>query len=161
MTKLLKNNRGSVPIPAAMMILVSALVISVLLYVAMVQIQTMTIRNAMKTGLANLAVTISADTYTALRESDFEAYAARLTGSSDYRQKLTDTYKKDVQNAVPLSTSDYRVTDIRLDFTRDGQKIRYVCTCDVTFHVRVLGINLPAVARAVQVEGSHTAKYGR
>ncbi len=161
MTKLLRNRRGAVPVTSAILVLVFAMILSVLMYVAYVQIQTMVIRNAMKTGLANLAVTISADTYTALRESDFEEYAAKLTGSSAYRQTLEDTYERDVREAVPLTTPDYSITSIGLDFTRDGKKIRYVCTCDVSFQVTVLGINLPAVARSVQVEGSHTAKYGR
>ncbi len=159
--KIICNKRGSAPIPTSILVLVFALVISVMMYLAYVQIQTINIRNAMKMGLANLAITISEDTYTALRESDFEEYAAKLTGTSAYRQNLIDDYKRDVSEAVPLSTSDYSITAIDLDFTLEGKKIRYVCTCDVAFRVRILGMNVTAVARSVQVEGSHTAIYGR
>ena len=65
----------------------------------------------------------------------------------------------DISNSIDTSTSEYTVNSIRLSFTRDGMKIRYTCTCDVTFYVRLFGINMPATAKSVQVEGSHTAKY--
>ncbi len=161
MTNLLKNKRGIAPIPTAILILVFSLFLSVFLYIAYVQIQTTVIRNAMKTGLANLAVTISEDTYTALRESDFEEYAAKLTGSTAYSQELKATYRRDVTSVVALSTADYNITALELNFIRDGKKIRYICTCDVTFQVAILGINLPATVKSVEIEGSHTAKYGR
>lgn len=157
----LRSKNGSASVSAALVVLVFALVISVFLFIAYVQIQTVVVRNAMKTSLANLAVTISEDTFTALRESDFEAYAARLTGSSAYRRQLEATYHADVAHAAPLETDRYRITAIRLDFYREGKKLRYVCTCDVSFTVTALGLNLPAIARSVQVEGCHTAKYGR
>ena len=72
---------------------------------------------------------------------------------------MENTYKADVLNAVELDSYEYTVDSISLDFTRDGMKIRYTCTCDVTFYVRLFGINMPATAKSVQVEGSHTAKY--
>ncbi len=49
MMKFLRNKRGTVPIPTAVLVLVFALVISVAMYIAYVQVQTMTLRNAMKT----------------------------------------------------------------------------------------------------------------
>ena len=160
MRKILKDKRGSSPIFTAIIVLVFSLIISTVMYIAYVEIQTTVIRNAMKTGLANLAYTISEDTYTALRESDFEEYVAKLTGESAYRTKLENTYKGDIANSIDTSTSEYTVDSIGLSFTRDGMKIRYTCTCDVTFYVRLFGINMPATAKSVQVEGSHTAKYG-
>ena len=72
MREILQSKRGSSPIFTAIIVLVFSLIISTVMYIAYVEIQTTVIRNAMKTGLANLAYTISEDTYTALRESDFE-----------------------------------------------------------------------------------------
>lgn len=161
MIAILKSKRASTPIFTAVIILVFAMIISAVMYVAYVQIQTTVIRNAMKTGLANLAYTISEDTYAALRESDFEKYTAKLTGESAYRSRLENTYRADVLGAVKLDSDDYTVDSIKLDFTCDGKRIRYVCTCDVTFYVRLFGNNFPAKVASVQVEGSHTAKYGR
>ena len=159
MREILKDKQGSSPIFTAIIVLVFSLIISTVMYIAYVEIQTTVIRNDMKTGLANLAYTISEDTYTALRESDFEEYVAKLTGASAYRTKLENTYKADVLNSVELDSYEYTVDAISLDFTSEGMKICYTCTCDVTFYVRLFGINMPATAKSVQVEGSHTAKY--
>ena len=114
----------------------------------------------MKTGLANLAYTISEDTYTALRISDFDEYADRLTSQNSYRTKLEKTYREDVAKTIPLTSSEYEITGITLDFTVSGKKIRYTCTCDVTFYVNIFGNTIPARVKSVTVSGSHTAKYG-
>ena len=100
-----------------MIVLVFAMIISAVMYVAYVSVQTTVIRNAMKTGLANLAYTISEDTYTALRISDFDEYADRLTSRSSYRAKLEKTYREDVAKTIPLMSSEYEITGITLDFT--------------------------------------------
>ena len=91
MIAVLRNKRASTPIFTAIMVLVFAMIISAVMYVAYVQIQTTNIRNAMKTGLSNLAYTISEDTYTALRESNFDEYANRFTRTSSYRTMLEET----------------------------------------------------------------------
>ena len=161
MINVFSDKRGSTPIPTAILVLIVSLIISVVMFFSYVQTQTIVVRNAMKTGLANLAITISEDTYTALRESNFDEYIDRLTSLSSYRRKLTNTYINDISNVVPLDTDKYKVDSIELIFNCEGRKIRYTCVCDVTYYVTILGINLPAVARSVQVEGSHTAKYGR
>lgn len=161
MKSFLTNRRGSSPMPAVILVLVFSLLTSVIMFFSFVQIQTMSIRNAMKAGLSNLAIIISEDTYTALRESNFEEYKEKLTSSSSYRSKLTNTYIQDVSEVVPLNTDKYEVTSIELLFSCEGKKIRYTCICDVTYHVSILGVNMPAIARSVQVDGSHTAKYGR
>lgn len=157
----LKNKRGSVPIPTAVLIMVFAVVISAALFIAYVEIQTVVVRNAMNKGLSNLAVTISEDTYAALRESDFDSYAEKLTHSSSYRTELETKYRQDVMNSVDLADENYRVDNIRLDFGADGKRLVYTCTCDVSFYIRLFGQNIPAVARSVRVVGTHTAKYGR
>ena len=161
MISVLRNKRASTPIFTAIMVLVFAMIISAVMYVAYVQIQTTNIRNAMKTGLSNLAYTISEDTYTALRESNFDEYADRLTRTSSYRMMLEETYRADVASTAPLSTSEYEITDISLDFTVEGKKIRYTCTCDITFYVNLFGNTVPAEVTSVEISGSHTAKYGR
>ena len=51
MIAVLRNKRASTPIFTAIMVLVFAMIISAVMYVAYVQIQTTNIRNAMKTGL--------------------------------------------------------------------------------------------------------------
>ena len=161
MTKTLRNRRGDVPIPSAIMVVVFAMVIAAALYIAYVYIQTTNVRNAMNKGLSNLAVTISEDTYTALRESDFDAYADKLMGTSAYRHALETKYKQDVLGAVELDNDRYRIDNISLDFEVNGKKIVYTCTCDVTFYAEVFGNTVPAAANSLKVTGSHTAKYGR
>ena len=159
--KPLRNRRGDVPIPSAIMVVVFAMVIAAALYIAYVYIQTTNVRNVMNKGLSNLAVTISEDTYTALRESDFDAYVDKLTGTSAYRHALETRYKQDVLGAVELDNERYKIDNISLDFEVNGKKIVYTCTCDVTFYAEVFGNTIPAAANALQVFGSHTAKYGR
>ena len=155
------NKRGDSVVPTALLILVFSLILSVALFYAYVGIQTTVIRNAMNKGLSNLAVTISEDTYTALRESDFDAYVKKLTGTSSYRTKLTETYRSDLLNTIALSDERYQVDAVRLDFEADGKKLTYTCTCDVTFRIRLLGKNVTAAVRSVQVSGTHNAKYGK
>ncbi|MBQ7923301.1 MAG: hypothetical protein IJ325_12140 [Clostridia bacterium] len=89
---------------------VLSLIISTVTYIAYVEIQTTVIRNAMKTGLANLAYTISKDTYTALREGDFEKYVVKLTGESAYRTKLENTYE-----AMPARSGTFGTTTSMTD----------------------------------------------
>ncbi|MBO6052525.1 MAG: hypothetical protein J6Q17_02190 [Clostridia bacterium] len=161
MMKVLRNKRGDVPIPSAIMVVVFAMVIAAALYIAYVYIQTTNVRNAMNKGLSNLAVTISEDTYAALRESNFDEYAHKLTSTSAYRHSLETKYKQDVLSSVELDNDRYRIDNISLDFEVNGKKIVYTCTCDVTFYAEVFGNTVPAAANALQVFGSHTAKYGR
>ena len=161
MTKHLRSKRGDVPISAALMIIIFAMVISFSLYLAYVQIQTTVIRNAMNKGLSNLAITISEDTYSALRESNFDEYVKKLTGSTAYRHALETRYRQDVLGTVELSNSEYKIDNLRLDFAVDGKKLTYTCTCDVTFYVALFGNKVPAAVKSVQVQGTHNAKYGR
>ena len=161
MRKLFKSKRGEGLVPVAVFILIAAILISAVLFIAYVQIETIVVRNAMKTGLSNLSVTISDDTYTALREGDFTEYAARLTKSSVYTNELKAAYERDVSSVIDLQTDEYRVSNIRLTFRQDGKKLEYICTCDVSFYIGLFGINQEIFARSVSVSGSHTAKYGR
>ena len=161
MIRTLRNRRGIGTIPTAVLILAFAIVISAFLYIAYVQIQTTVIRNAMNKALSNLAITISDDTYTALRESNFEAYLKKLTSHSSYSEYLEATYRADVLRYVPLATERYAIDDIRLEFDTSGKKLIYICTCDVCFFIRLFGREQTATVQSVQVSGSHTAKYGR
>ena len=159
--KPLRNRRGDVPIPSAIMVVIFAMVIAAALYIAYVYIQTTNVRNAMNKGLSNLAITISEDTYAALRESNFDEYANKLTSTSAYQHALETKYKQDVLGSVELDNERYKIDNISLDFEVDGKKITYTCTCDVTFYAKVFGNTVPAVANSLKVTGSHTAKYGR
>ena len=161
MIRTLRNRRGIGTVPTAELILAFAIVISAFLYIAYVQVQTTVIRNAMNKALSNLAITISDDTYTALRESDFDAYVDKLTGTSAYRHSLETKYKQDVLGSVELDNERYKIDNISLDFEVDGKKITYTCTCDVTFYAKVFGNTVPAAANSLKVYGTHTAKYGR
>ena len=66
-----------------------------------------------------------------------------------------------MKSAVEIDNDHYKIENITLDFSVDGKKLSYVCTCDVTFYVRLFGNNVPAAINSVQVSGSHNAKYGR
>ena len=161
MTKPLRNRRGDIPISSAIMVVVFAMVIAAALYIAYVYIQTTNVRNAMNKGLSNLAITISEDTYAALRESNFDEYANKLTSTSAYQHALETKYKQDVLGSVELDNERYKIDNISLDFEVDGKKITYTCTCDVTFYAKVFGNTVPAAANSLKVYGTHTAKYGR
>ena len=100
MINVFSDKHGSTPMPTAILVLIVSLIISVVMFFSYVQTQTIVVRNAMKTGLANLAITISEDTYTALRESSFDEYIERLTSTSSYRTKLTNTYKNDISDYI-------------------------------------------------------------
>ena len=127
MTKALRNRRGDVPISSAIMVVVFAMVIAAALYIAYVYIQTTNVRNAMNKGLSNLAITISEDTYAALRESNFDEYANKLTSTSAYQHALETKYKQDVLGSVELDNERYKIENISLDFEVDGKKITYTC----------------------------------
>lgn len=159
MKNILRGKQASALVFTAVYALVFAMIISAVMYTAYVSIQTAVIRNAMKTGLANLAYIITNDTYAALRESDFDEYIDKLTGQSSYRARLEQIYRTDVADTVPLSSSEYEITDISLNFSVQGKRIDYTCICDVTFYAEIFGNTIPAEVRSVSISGSHTAKY--
>lgn len=44
---------------------------------------------------------------------------------------------------IPLSTNDYQVSDISLEFNVVGDRVEYIFYCDVEFYVRMFGHNYP------------------
>lgn len=159
--RILRNKKGEGTVFTAVVIVAISMLISAILFFAYVQIQTIAVRNAMKTSLANLSTSIAEDTYTALREGDFDKYMQKLTESTEYSNMLENRYIDDIKETIPLNTDEYRITDIRLTFEQEGKKIYYVCTCNVAFKINIFGINTEAIVNSVEVRGSHSAKYGR
>lgn len=135
------------------------MLLAVALFFAGMDIQIIGIRNAVKAELANLSVEISEDTYKALRESNFEAYKAKLYSSSSYKRVLVNKFYENLENNIKLTTESYDIDDINLEFAEDGNKLRYTFTCEVTFHVTIFGGAFPQVTRDITIEGRHNAKY--
>lgn len=92
------------------------MLISFLLLYASVRITCLNIRNGAKMELNNLSATIYADTYRSQRETNFEEYLRTLYSSRDYTEMLEATVAGGLAEKVPLSTDDYTVSDISLEF---------------------------------------------
>lgn len=76
--------------------------------------------------LNNLSATIYADTYRSQRETNFEEYLRTLYSSRDYTEMLEATVAGGLAEKVPLSTDDYTVSDISLEFNVVGDRVEYI-----------------------------------
>ena len=88
------------------------MIISAVMYVAYVSVQDYRDSERHENWACEyLAYTISEDTYTALRISDFDEYADRLTTRSSYRAKLEKSSREDVRGDSSIDVigiRDYR-----------------------------------------------------
>lgn len=112
----LRNERGEITFFACFFVVGIVMLISFLLLYASIRITCINIRNGAKMELNNLSGTIYADTYRSQRETNFEEYLNTLYSSSDYTDMLEATVAGGLDSKIPLSTEDYKVSDISLDF---------------------------------------------
>lgn len=140
----LRNERGEITFFACFFVVGIVMLISFLLLYASIRITCINIRNGAKMELNNLSGTIYADTYRSQRETNFEEYLNTLYSSSDYTDMLEATVAGGLDSKIPLSTEDYKVSDISLEFNVEDGRVEYIFYCDVEFYVRMFGHSYPA-----------------
>ena len=64
-----------------------------------------------------------------------------------------------LDSKIPLSTEDYKVSDISLEFNVVGDRVEYIFYCDVEFYVRMFGHNYPTITQRVELTGYHNTKF--
>ena len=136
----LRNERGEITFFACFFVVGIVMLISFLLLYASIRITCINIRNGAKMELNNLSGTIYADTYRSQRETNFEEYLNTLYSSNDYTDMLEATVAGGLDSKIPLSTEDYKVSDISLEFNvrMDGLSTSFtvmwssMCECSVT-----------------------------
>lgn len=143
----LRNERGEITFFACFFVVGVVMLISFLLLYASVRITCINIRNGAKMELNNLSATIYADTYRSQRETNFEEYLRTLYSSRDYTEMLEATVAGGLAEKVPLSTDDYTVSDISLEFNVVGDRVEYIFYCDVDFYVRMFGHSYPTITQ--------------
>lgn len=130
----LRNERGEITFFACFFVVGIVMLISFLLLYASIRITCINIRNGAKMELNNLSGTIYADTYRSQRETNFEEYLNTLYSSNDYTDMLEATVAGGLDSKIPLSTEDYKVSDISLEFNVEDGRVEYIFYCDVEFY---------------------------
>lgn len=157
--KALRNDRGDITFFTCFFVVGVVMLVAFLLLYASVRINVINIRNGAKMELNNLAASIYADTYRAQREVNFDEYMRTLYSSTTYTQQLERAVRDGLAMKVPLSTDDYRVRNIRLEFNLTGDRIEYVFTCDVEFFITMFGNRYPTITQQVRLTGHHNTKF--
>lgn len=155
----LRNERGEITFFACFFVVGIVMLISFLLLYASIRITCINIRNGAKMELNNLSGTIYADTYRSQRETNFEEYLNTLYSSSDYADMLEATVAGGLDSKIPLSTEDYKVSNISLEFNVEDGRVEYIFYCDVEFYVRIFGHSYPAITQRVELTGYHNTKF--
>lgn len=155
----LHNDRGDISIFACFFVTGVVILISFLLLYTSVRITCINIRNGAKMELNNLSASIYADTYRSQRETNFSEYLNTLYSSSSYTQMLEDTVTDGLASKVPLSTEDYRISNINLDFHVTGDRVEYVFSCDAEFYIYMFGHSYPTITRRIELTGYHNTKF--
>ena len=136
----LRNERGEITFFACFFVVGIVMLISFLLLYASIRITCINIRNGAKMELNNLSGTIYADTYRSQRETNFEEYLNTLYSSSDYTDMLEATVAGGLDSKIPLSTEDYKVSDISLEFNVEDGRVEYIFYCDVDLYNSKKGV---------------------
>ena len=87
------------------------------------------------------------------------APSGRPTSDSSYVAMLEETVTDGLANKVPLSTDDYAIRNIRLQFRVLGSRVEYTFTCDAEFYIRMFGRQYPTVTPHIELTGSHNTKF--
>lgn len=155
----LKNERGAIAIFSCFFIVGVVMLISFLLLYASIQIHCINIRNGAKMELNNLSASIYADTYRSQRETNLSEYLNTLYSSSSYTDMLEETVRNGLASKVPLSTDDYQISNISLDFNVVDDRVEYIFTCDVKFFIYMFGHQYPTITQQVELTGYHNTKF--
>lgn len=157
--RMLRNDRGELSIFSCFFVMGIVILISFLLLYASIRITCINIRNGAKMELNNLSASIYADTYRSQRETNFSEYLNTLYSSSSYTQMLEDTVTEGLAEKVALSTKDYRIRDIRLEFSVDGDRVEYVFSCYADFYIVMFGHSHPTITQRIELTGYHNTKF--
>lgn len=155
----LRDERGEITIFACFFVAGVIMLISFLLLYASIRITCINIRNGAKMELNNLSASIYADTYRSQRETNFAEYLNTLYSSSSYTAMLEDAVTEGLAEKISLSTKDYQVKNIRLNFHITGDRVEYVFSCDAEFYIYMFGRSYPAITQRVELTGYQNTKF--
>ncbi|RKI94225.1 hypothetical protein D7V94_01290 [Parablautia intestinalis] len=151
--KIIWDERGDLSIFTVFVILAFVLLF------ASIKISCINIRNAAKMELNNVSARIYTDTFHSQREANLDSYMADLHLSSAYQEALRAGFILGMEERIQLTSDDYTVDNIHLQFNQYSDKIEYVVTCDATFRVRMFGNLFPPITQHIMLTGSHNTKY--
>lgn len=134
-------------------------ILAFVLLFASIKISCINIRNAAKMELNNVSARIYTDTFHSQREANLDSYMADLHLSSAYQEALRAGFILGMEERIQLTSDDYTVDNIHLQFNQYSDKIEYVVTCDATFRVRMFGNLFPPITQHITLTGSHNTKY--
>ncbi len=157
--KILKDEHGDMSFFTVFVILAINMVLAFVLLFASVKINCMNIRNAAKMELNNVSARIYADTFHSQREANLDSYMADLHLSSAYQDALRAGFINGMEERIRLSSENYTVDNISLQFNQYSDKIEYVVTCDATFRIQMFGELFPPITQHITLTGSHNTKY--
>ena len=157
--KKIQNERGEITVFACFFVAGVVMLISFLLLYASIRITCINIRNGAKMELNNLSASIYADTYRSQRETNFSEYLNTLYSSSSYTAMLEDAVTEGLAEKIPLSTDDYQIRNISLNFNITGDRVEYVFSCDAEFFIYMFGRSYPAIKQRIELTGYHNTKF--
>lgn len=157
--KTIRNERGDMSFFTIFIILATITLMSFLLLYASVKINCMNIRNAAKMELNNVSARIYADTFHSQREANLGSYMADLHLSAAYQDALRAGFISGMEERVRLTSDDYTVGNITLQFRQHPDRIEYVVDCDATFRIRMFGNLFPPITQHITLTASHNTKY--
>ncbi len=157
--KIIRDERGDLSFFTVFVILAINMLLAFVLLFASVKISCINIRNAAKMELNNVSARIYTDTFHSQREANLDSYMADLHLSSAYQEALRAGFILGMEERIQLTSDDYTVDNIHLQFNQYSDKIEYVVTCDATFRVRMFGNLFPPITQHIMLAGSHNTKY--
>ncbi len=156
---LMRYDKGDISIFACFFVTGVIMLVSFLMLYASVRITCINIRNGAKMELNNLSASIYADTYRSQRESNFSEYLQTLYQSASFTRILEQSVEDGLESKIALSTDDYRIKNISLDFTVEGDRVEYVFRCDAEFYIFMFGNQYPVITQEIRLTGYHNTKF--
>lgn len=157
--KIIRDERGDLSFFTVFVILAINMLLAFVLLFASVKINCINIRNAAKMELNNVSARIYADTFHSQREANLGSYMADLHLSAAYQDALRAGFINGMEERVRLTSDDYTVGNITLQFRQHPDRIEYVVDCDATFRIRMFGNLFPPITQHITLTGSHNTKY--
>ncbi|MCC8026611.1 MAG: hypothetical protein LIP16_15095 [Clostridium sp.] len=155
----MRYDKGDISIFACFFVTGVIMLVSFLMLYASVRITCINIRNGAKMELNNLSASIYADTYRSQRESNFSEYLQTLYQSASFTRILEQSVEDGLESKIALSTDDYRIKNISLDFTVEGDRVEYVFRCDAEFYIFMFGNQYPVITQEIRLTGYHNTKF--
>ena len=157
--KFIKDERGDLSFFTIFVILAVNILFAFVLFFASVKINCINIRNAAKMELNNVSARIYADTFHSQREANLDSYMSDLHLSSAYQEALQAGFINGMEERIALSTDDYTISNIKLEFKQHSDKIEYIVTCDADFKIKMFGDTFPPITQHIILTDTHNTKY--